>query len=132
MMPVCRKKIKGSLTLEGQTGEGLEALGLRPKPGEGRCPFEPRQGGGPPPSQGQAWTRLIGVFEEGGPTRTLKRHGWPPFFKHPKEMASKALPWWGSRGQSPSWGPGRSPGAAKSRSRLPTGTAVAMVRRPNR
>ena len=37
-----------------------------------------------------------------------------PFFISPNRVASKALPWRGSKGQRPSWGLGRSPGASSS------------------
>ena len=109
MMPVCRKKIKGSLTLEGQTGEGLEALGLRPKPGEGRCPFEPRQGGGPPPSQGQAWTRLIGVFEDGGAYTDVETSWMAPLLQTPQRDGIQGPALVGVEGAKPLVGSGAKP-----------------------
>ena len=64
-----------------------------------------------PPRQGLG-CRLFGVFEEGGPTRTLIRRGWPPFFKHPNQMGPGPPPWWG-RGAKPPRGLGQRPSASR-------------------
>ncbi len=47
------------------------ALGRCPIPREGLCPLDPHQG--------WALDAICWVREERGPTRTLKRHGRPPF-----------------------------------------------------
>ncbi|GEM_PF-2536824 len=75
-----------------ELGEGKQALGRCPKPREGLCPLDPHQG--------WALDAIYWVRDEMGPTRMLKRHGWPPFFPDPTDRSPGAVPLVGSKGEA--------------------------------
>ena len=85
-------------------------MGLCPKPHEGRCPLDPHQG--------WALDAVYWVWEERGPTRTLKRHGWPPFLPNPTDRGPGAVPLVGSKGEALA-GFGAEPRGFLSLTRLP-------------
>ena len=99
MLPALRKSAPGGRVTDGYSicrelafGWGGKALGLRPKPREGLCPLNPHQG--------WALDAISWVREVRGPTRTLKRHGWPPYLPDPTDRGPGAVPLVGSKGKA--------------------------------